>query len=119
MSITDGENRDLVSVSVNGSHKEQGQQKYFRPLLPQNNPTVDLTATSNYKKIQWIKMTTKKNIYQHGTSLPLTMKKIIKLKINLIHLNHHLIHKHKLRQIYHQLFLQYLQLQKITIYYKC
>ena len=45
MSITDGENRDLVSVSVDGSHEYQGHNKEFKYLLPQNNPTFDLTAT--------------------------------------------------------------------------
>ena len=47
MSITDGGNCELVSVSVDGSHEDQGQHKEVRSLLPQNNLIVDLTATSN------------------------------------------------------------------------
>ena len=47
MSMTNVENRDLVSVSFDGSHKEQGNHKAVRYLLPQNKPTVDLTTTSN------------------------------------------------------------------------
>ena len=45
---TNGEKCDLVTVSVDGSHEERGKYKAVRYLLPQNNPTVDLTSTSNY-----------------------------------------------------------------------
>ena len=42
-----GYNCDFVSVSIDGSHLDQGQHKPVISLLPQKNPTVDLTATSN------------------------------------------------------------------------
>ena len=45
----DEENRELVSLSVVGPHEEQGQNQELRYLLPQKNPTVYLTATSNHK----------------------------------------------------------------------
>ena len=53
MSRTKGENRDLVSVSVDGSHEEQGKHTSVISLLPQINPTVYLTATynSNHKSV--------------------------------------------------------------------
>ena len=47
MSRTNGENRGLISVSVDGSQEDQVNHKVVRSLLPQNNLTVDLTATSN------------------------------------------------------------------------
>ena len=37
----------LVSVSVDGSYEDQGKHKAVKSLVPLNNPTVDLTATSN------------------------------------------------------------------------
>ena len=42
----EGENQDLVEVSVDVSQKEQGQKKKLVLFTPKN-PTVDLTATSN------------------------------------------------------------------------
>ena len=33
----EGENQDLVSVSVDGPHKEQGQHKEVSALLPQKS----------------------------------------------------------------------------------
>ena len=46
-SITDGENCDLVSVSVDGSHEEQVNCKAVIFLSTKKNTTVDLTATSS------------------------------------------------------------------------
>ena len=47
MSVTNGEYCDLVSVYVDGSHEDQVNHKSVRYLLPQKNPTIYLTATSN------------------------------------------------------------------------
>ena len=48
MSRKNGQNRDIVSVSFDRSHEYQGKQKVVRYLVPQNNTTIDLIATSNY-----------------------------------------------------------------------
>ena len=47
MSRKNGWNSDLVSVSVDGSHEEQVNQKVVIYLLPQKKLTVGLTVTSN------------------------------------------------------------------------
>ena len=48
MSRYEGENCYLFSVSIDGSNEGQGWHTEVSSLLPQNNPTVDLTAASNY-----------------------------------------------------------------------
>ena len=47
ISRTHGENHDLVSVYIDGSHEDQGNNKAIRFLLPQKNPTIYLIATAN------------------------------------------------------------------------
>ena len=47
MNRTNGNNYDLLSVSVDGSHEYQVNNKTVRSLLQPNNPTIYLTATSN------------------------------------------------------------------------
>ena len=43
----EGENQDLVSVSIDLSHEYQVQQKWFSALLSPKIPTVNITSTSN------------------------------------------------------------------------
>ena len=61
------ENLELVSVSVDESHKEQGKHKALKYLLRQKNPTVDLTATSNYDHKSVHTDDYEKMVYQYGT----------------------------------------------------
>ena len=49
MNRRDEVNRDLVSVSIYGSHEELGQHKDISVMLSPRKNTVDLTATSNYE----------------------------------------------------------------------
>ena len=44
ISITNVENCDLVSLSVDGSHEDKVNHKAVRYLLTQKDPTVVLTA---------------------------------------------------------------------------
>ena len=62
MSIREGYNQDLVSVSIDGLNEDQGHQKEVSDLSPQKIPTVDLTATSNSELFQWIPLTTKNKL---------------------------------------------------------
>ena len=49
MSIRDGVNCDIVSISVDGSYTDLGCHKGINFLVTPKNPTVDLTETYNYE----------------------------------------------------------------------
>ena len=84
MSRIEGESKYLVSVSVYESYEEQKQNKEVRSLLPPPQNTFDLTVTSNSEHFSVdTNNDEEKMIFQNTILVPLMMKKMMKLKIQL------------------------------------